>query len=359
MIKLDFNNYKEYKFNEISFNITERVNPNNTDLNIYVGLEHLDPECIHINRKGKPSDVKGTKFRIYPGDMIFGKRRAYQRKAALADFDGICSAHAMVLRPNSEVILPELFPFFIHSDVFMNRAIDISEGSLSPTIKWKILANEKFKLLPLDEQKRIADLLWSVEKVITSWDISLSKAKILHISLLNSIFGIDFQKTENVGRYIKIKTGKLDVNAGSDDGKYPFFSCSQKVLKINYYDYDCECVLIAGNGDLNVKYYNGKFNAYQRTYIVESKDINKVSNKYLYYFYNYLIGRLKQKAIGGIIKYLRLDDLTNLQLPILSLEEQNKTVNKLDYSKIEIKKIMGQINRIKNIQKQIINKIFG
>ena len=68
-----------------------------------------------------------------------------------------------------------------------------------------------------------------------------------------------------LGDLTKIKTGKLDANASSEDGQYPFFTCSREPLKISNYSYDCECVLVAGNGDLNVKYYNGKFDAYQRT----------------------------------------------------------------------------------------------
>ena len=89
----------------------------------------------------------------------------------------------------------------------------------------------------------------------------------------------------SIGSICNIKTGKLDANASSEDGAYPFFTCSKEELRIDNYAYDCECVLIAGNGDLNVKYYNGKFNAYQRTYIISLKDgTNKVLVKYIYKF---------------------------------------------------------------------------
>ena len=75
---------------------------------------------------------------------------------------------------------------------------------------------------------------------------------------------------KKLGELTKIKTGKLDANASSEDGVYPFFTCSREPLRISSYSYDCECVLVAGNGELNVKYYNGKFDAYQRTYIIEA-----------------------------------------------------------------------------------------
>ncbi len=87
-----------------------------------------------------------------------------------------------------------------------------------------------------------------------------------------------------LGEYVNIKTGKLDANASSENGKYPFFTCAIEPLKIDTYSYDCECVLVAGNGDLNVKYYIGKFDAYQRTYIIESCDKSKLYVPYMYYF---------------------------------------------------------------------------
>ena len=97
-------------------------------------------------------------------------------------------------------------------------------------------------------------------------------------------------KKVKLGEYANIKTGKLDANASNENGKYPFFTCSISPLKIDSYSYDCECVLVAGNGDLNVKYYNGKFDAYQRTYIIESKDKNALTVPYLYCFLDGYIG---------------------------------------------------------------------
>ena len=73
-----------------------------------------------------------------------------------------------------------------------------------------------------------------------------------------------------LGDLVRIHTGKLDANASAPEGQYPFFICAKEPLRISTHSYDCECVLVAGNGDLNAKYYNGKFDAYQRTYILES-----------------------------------------------------------------------------------------
>ncbi|MDL2314872.1 restriction endonuclease subunit S [Bacteroidales bacterium OttesenSCG-928-C19] len=165
-MKIDKRNWNTYRFDEFAENISQRIEPQNTDLSIYVGLEHLDPDSLHIKRHGSPSDVEGTKLKFYKGDVIFGKRRAYQRKAALAEYDGICSAHAMVLRAKTDIIDERLFPFFFHSTIFQTRAIDISVGGLSPTINWKDLAKQEFSLPPKEEQARLAELLWAADEVV-------------------------------------------------------------------------------------------------------------------------------------------------------------------------------------------------
>ena len=137
-------------------------------------------------------------------------------------------------------------------------------------------------------------------------------------------------KKVKLGTLVNIKTGKLDANASSQDGEYPFFTCSVQPLKISSYSYDCECVLVAGNGDLNVKYYNGKFDAYQRTYIIESIDKNELYVKYLYYFMSKYIDVLRAKSIGGVIKYIKLGDLTEAKIPVPPLEEQERIVSILE-----------------------------
>jgi len=162
----DRKGWKRLAFGAFAESVNERAEPSEAAEEIYVGLEHIDPQHLHIRRWGKGSDVIGTKLRFRKGDLIFGRRRAYQRKLAVAEFDGICSAHAMVVRAKPEVVLPEFLPFLMTSDRFMNRAVEISVGSLSPTINWKTLKLEEFALPPLDQQRRIAEILWAATIVL-------------------------------------------------------------------------------------------------------------------------------------------------------------------------------------------------
>jgi len=140
--------------------------PSSAGVERYVGLEHLDTGSLTINRWGSPGDVEATKLRFKPGDVVFARRRAYQRKLGQADFEGIASAHSLVLRARPDTLLSEFLPVFLSSDAFMDRAIQISVGSLSPTVNWKTLAVQEFDLPPIDEQKRIAALLWSTERTV-------------------------------------------------------------------------------------------------------------------------------------------------------------------------------------------------
>lgn len=151
-----------YRFEDIAFNSTEKKKPVEEDKYTYLGLEHLDPDSIYVTRYGSDIAPKGEKLVMKKGDVLFGKRRAYQKKVAIAPFDGIFSAHGMVLRPKEDVIDKDFFPLFIKSDYFLDEAIKISVGSLSPTINWRDLKELKFELPSLPEQKKLAAVLWSI-----------------------------------------------------------------------------------------------------------------------------------------------------------------------------------------------------
>ncbi|MDU6542918.1 restriction endonuclease subunit S [Clostridium sp.] len=164
---------------------------------------------------------------------------------------------------------------------------------------------------------------------------------------------------KKLGDLVNIKTGKLDANAASENGKYHFFTCSVTPLKINSYSYDCECVLVAGNGDLNVKYYNGRFEAYQRTYIIESKDKEYLDTKYLYYFMSKYIEILRNQSIGGVIKYIKLANLTEAEIPVPSLKEQIRIVEILDKAQRVLDKKIETIDLINELVKSQFIEMFG
>jgi len=161
-----------------------------------------------------------------------------------------------------------------------------------------------------------------------------------------------------LGNYVNIRTGKLDANAADVTGKYPFFTCSSEPLKINTYSFDCECVLVAGNGELNAKYYNGKFDAYQRTYVIESKD-DSLYTKYLYYFFINYIKELRKQAIGGVIKYIKLGNLTDADIMLPDIETQKNIVKELSKINLEIEKCRKNLKSLEELTKSRFIELFG
>lgn len=159
----------KYRFEHIAINSTEKKKPVEEDRFTYLGLEHLDSGSLKVTRFGSEVAPIGEKLVMHKGDVLFGKRRAYQKKVAIAPFDGIFSAHGMVLRPREDVIDKSFFPLFISSDYFLDAAIKISVGSLSPTINWRDLKTLEFELPDLATQRKLAETLWSINDTMETY----------------------------------------------------------------------------------------------------------------------------------------------------------------------------------------------
>ena len=195
-----------YRFDEIAINSTQKKKPTEEDKVCYIGLEHIDSGCFDVVRWGSDVAPTGDKLLMQKGDVLFGKRRAYQRKVAIAPFDGIFSAHGMVLRPNLKVIDANYFPFFISSDKFMETAVRISVGGLSPTINWKDLARQEFELPSLDEQKVLADKLWAAYRLKEAYKKLLVATDEMVKSQFIEMFGSKC-RTDAIGNLLKITSG--------------------------------------------------------------------------------------------------------------------------------------------------------
>ncbi len=136
----------------------------------YIGLEHIDPGELRVRRWGDIADGVTFANVFKPGQVLFGKRRAYQRKVAVADFSGVCSGDIYVLEPKGDALLHELLPFICQTDSFFEHAVGTSAGSLSPRTNWKSLATFEFALPPIEEQRRMVHLLESARAFVESLD---------------------------------------------------------------------------------------------------------------------------------------------------------------------------------------------
>ena len=187
--------WKIVKFGEVvkNANLVER-DPAANGIERVVGLDHIDPENLHIRRWNAPED--GTSFtrKFIPGQTLFGKRRAYQRKVAYAEFEGICSGDILTFESkNNKILLPELLPFICQSDRFFEYALGTSAGSLSPRTSWTALKDFEFPLPPLEDQKCIAEILWAADEAVERYR---SSARAI-TEIFDAIMRENFSKVHN------------------------------------------------------------------------------------------------------------------------------------------------------------------
>ena len=227
-----------HRFDEIAINSTAKKKPEEDDKYHYIGLEHLDSGSLTVSRWGSDAAPKGEKLIMKEGDVLFGKRRAYQKKVAIAPFDGIFSAHGMVLRPNEKIVDKDFFPMFISSDYFLDAAIAISVGSLSPTINWKDLAKLKFDLPGLEEQKKTAKVLWAMHDTMEGYKSLFAATDELMKSQFIEMFGDTVSEHQN---YKTVKLSKVfDKPQGGEWGDEDDDGTGVPVLRTtNFTDIGC------------------------------------------------------------------------------------------------------------------------
>jgi len=215
--------WKTVKFGDVvSLNRDRVADPAAEGIERYVGLEHIIPEDLRIRSWGLVAE--GTTFTNYfqPGQVLFGKRRAYQRKVAVADFDGVCSGDIYVLEPKDPaVLLPELLPFICQTEGFFEHAVGTSAGSLSPRTNWKQLSKYEFPLPSLDEQRRIASSLEELTNTQNLYREAYVKANTLIVSMFNHLSEIEDMREVNItdlghGNEQVLKTGPFGSKLKTD-----------------------------------------------------------------------------------------------------------------------------------------------
>lgn len=394
---IDKSNWESFRFEEIASKVSETVDPGATDLGIYVGLEHLDAEDIHIRRKGVPADVSGGKLRCYPGDVIFGKRRAYQRKAAIVDFNGICSAHAFVLRARPKTIDPQLFPFFLHSDAFMHRMVDISVGGLSPTINWSDLKHQEFLLPPKDQQAQLAELLWAMDEVIEKESVFWNSLEnLLDTQIEKELHGVTvFGKTINqilfevaqsfhlvelskVGELVKgkgiskaevVETGVPCVRYGELYTRHnriirEYGSCISEESKSSSLLLKKHDVLFAGSGETITEIgksaaFVDDIEAYAGSDILVFRPYD-MDGTYAGYLMNSQLVRqqLNKFGTGATVMHIYNSDLAKIQIPNHDRSAQEKIAQRLESLSNGLTQVALNITRAKALHKSLINQIF-
>jgi restriction endonuclease S subunit len=367
---LDKSNWESFRFEEITNRVAEGVDPNTTTLEKYVGLEHIDADNIHIKRFGTPDDVSGGKLKCYPGNVIFGKRRAYQRKAAIVNFEGVCSAHAFVFRANPEVIDPKLFPFFLHSDQFMHRAIDISVGGLSPTINWGDLKGQEFLLPPKAEQARLAELLWAIDEVVEKDKLVLAKIKRSDVCQLKHYF-YDDQKSHRIKlkNIVSLKKGKKPNTLNETGEGLPY--CTAKYLRTNEIEsvvpeskiskafvIDDADIIILWDGSNAGEMLRGKKGVLASTMCKLALKDKSFNMDFIFQFLRFRSNDIRRATVGSAIPHVDPGMIENIEIPVLEMKKQKSIGALFNNILSNINLLESKILASQSLQKSLINQIF-
>ena len=339
----------------------------------YVGLEHLEPGDLRIRSWGSVADGVTFTSVFQPGQVLFGKRRAYQRKVAVADFSGVCSGDIYVLETkDAQVLLPELLPFICQTDAFFDHAVGTSAGSLSPRTNWTSLDHFEFALSPIDEQKRLVELLGSIAALEEELRIAEHEADRLQKAAMQDLLDADLNgwASKPIGQVLKVTTGGTPSrnNATFWNGDIPWV----KTGEVNYYVIDSteESITAEGlkgsaaklcppNSVLVALYGQGPTRGRVGMLGIEAAVNQACAAIYPnadfdpWFVYYYLSGKylsLRAMAQGAAQPNLNLAMIKGFGMPTPTLEEQKAAVASIDAvakAKAEIRRRRKQIAEMK------------
>lgn len=346
--------HEKVKLKDVAKYTNDKVNVDKILTENYVSTENMleNKKGIRIAESLPPSK---TVNEFKENDILVSNIRPYFKKIWFANFDGGCSADVLAIRVNKEKILPEYLYYVLFQDRFFNYVMVGAKGVKMPRGDKRFIMNYQFTLpdlktqelilrnispitykidsnlkliLTLEEFNQILFHKWFVEfnfpnKEGKSYKDNNGKIQNLEGKLLPS--GWSFEK---LGNLTDVNTGKKDANHSTSDGQYPFYTCSSEQLNSPTYSFDTKAMILAGNGEFWFNRYEGKFEAYQRNYIIESKS-DKMFD-YLYLNLDKYLNIITSKSAGSIIKYLTMGMITELEVIIpndMTLRKFNEIVN--------------------------------
>lgn len=410
-LSIDKSGWKKVKFGDVAFEPKESSkDPVAEGVEHVVGLEHIDSEDIHLRRSSGIEEATTFTKKFKSGDVLFGRRRAYLKKAAQAKFEGICSGDITVLRANENILLPSLLPFIVNNDNFFDHAITHSAGGLSPRVKFKDLAKLEILVPNKDLQEQYSELLWSMDNVIESDIRLLERAQIQFETIKNSLLLQGLSNEPVYSKELKFDVAKdwsvttvaglidsktiLAVQDGNHgelhpksrdyiddgipfimanvlhDGKIDFneakklpqsitdrlrigFSISGDVL-LSHKGTVGEVALVPDNLEWPYLMLTPQVTYYR-------VDHNKIMNRFLYYVFTsrYFQNQLKSSSSQSTRAYIGITAQKDLKIVIPpSKKEQADVVATLDQLEGNLGLINNKIKKVKHLQKALSSKVF-
>jgi type I restriction enzyme S subunit len=379
-LDVDKSNWIPVKFGDIAFEPKESVKDAVKEgIEHVVGLEHIEANDIHLRRSNSIEESTTFSKKFSPNDVLFGRRRAYLKKAAQAQFTGICSGDIIVMRAK-DVLMPELLPFIVNNDKFFDWAITHSAGGLSPRCKFKDLANYEFLLPPKEQQAEIAELLWSMDDVIEK-NIQLELSlKNYYSTLLDNLFSLENKSWEYKNLFSLAHINKKSLNSRTDK-KYQFKYLDlssiegPKVLGgmklISYEDAPSRAKRVVSDGSTvialvrpyqqSIVYLKHAQNIISSTgtAVIDAKE--NINSRFLFhqFFSKRFLTFCKTMMTGTNYPAITADDLGLYKMAIpKSKSEQDQIVKSLDAIESAQREAAKNVSSAVGLQKSLINQVF-
>ena len=340
-------------------------------LSIHTGISDHELDDAESIKKVKRSEDKSLYKRVYPKDLAFNMMRAWQGAFGVSKVDGMISPAYIVAEPIKE-INADYLNYYIQTAHFIGAANNLSYGvtDFRKRLYWNSFCKIEMHLPSLEEQKKIAALLVSIDNMIDKQKEMISAWEERKKGVMQKLFsqevrfkaddGSEFPDWEEkkLGECCSIKTGKLDASAAKENGTYKFFTCAREDSLIDTYSFEGIAILIAGNGDVgHTKIYDGKFDAYQRTYVLQHFTENPYYLKTVIDMY--LPRRIASELQKGAMPYIKLRTLADLIVPYpINKDEQQKIADCLSSLDEVIEKQKAALAAWEELKKGLLQQMF-
>ncbi|WP_367391684.1 restriction endonuclease subunit S [Lewinella sp. LCG006] len=359
-----------------------------------VGLEHIDAENIHLRRSAGIDESTTFTKKFAVGDLLFGRRRAYLKKAAQAPFAGICSGDITVMRVKGKGLLPELLPFVVNNDKFFDYAVKHSAGGLSPRVKFKDLANYEFLLPPKDQQAQLAELLWAMDEVVErEREVLRDLVQLKKSKFRNEIFreadehDNQYGKWSSKFRVVKLGTALDELQYGiseslDEHGGIPILRMNNlqdgklDLTDLKYFTPQEDELekFILEEGDVLFNRTNsfdlvGKVSLFNvpglysfASYLIRLKvDRKKLDPRFLNFYLNSAFGLAKVRKYrtpGVSQSNINAQSLRKLPIPLPNINFQCRLMDEIDQIESNESGLVTKIKKGQSLQKSLINQIF-
>lgn len=351
------------KLGDVVERVKEFVDKDNTDLTFYIGGEHFESRSLTIKNRGYINgSTIGPAFhhRFRKGDVLLMSRNPHLRKAGMVDFDGICSDVSYVIRTKDEnVIMQKFIPLLFQCDAFWEFAEKNKKGSTNFFLNWSDFEKFEFDLPAIEKQKKIVDVLWSIDNTIDTYNNvikasdELVKSQFIEMfgSVENNIYGWDVREWKDV---LNIRNGRSQKGVNDPNGMYPIYGSGGKMGMSKEYLSEENTIILGRKGTIDKPFISS-----EKCWIVDTSFGLEVDKKIMHYrfFYEWCKGfDFKGLNRAAVLPSLTKGDLLKIKIICPPIESQMKFVSitsQIDKSKFEIEKAL---NELKNLYQMIIKQ---